>query len=412
LKILILSQYFPPETGAPQNRLYSLALNLAEQGGTVNILTAMPNYPKMEVFPDYKGRFYMRETDGPLTIFRTWIFVKKSRQVVPRLLNYFSFVFSSLLVGLLIIKKQDIILCESPPIFLGLTALVLKRIKRAKLVFNVSDLWPETAEKLGIIKNKILLKAAYRLEESIYRKSALVSGQTQGIIKNIKNRFPRVNTYWLRNGIDFEQYNINSDGDAFRVAMNLSRSDFILVYAGVFGHAQGLETVIETAEELMTQKNIKFFLVGDGPERDNLIQLTQDKRLQNLFFLPNKPRNEIPGIIAACDAYIVPLKKNDLFLGAIPSKLFEPLAMRKPIILGVDGEARDLFIENGKCGLYFEPENSVELAHCISVLFNDKALAKQMGENGGHYVRQYFDRRVIAHEFNNELIKITDKTAT
>jgi len=406
LNILILTQYFPPETGAPQNRLYSLAVNLANNGCSVDILTAMPNYPKMKIFQNYKNRFYIREEDGPITIYRSWIYVMKSNNVVARLLNYFSFVFSSILIGIVKLKKQDIIICESPPLFLGLTALTLKEIKRAKLIFNVSDLWPESVEKLGIVNNKILLKAAYLLEGLIYKKSILVSGQTQGIVKSIKDRFPHVKTYWLRNGIDFEQFNINSDGSAFRADMNLSGSDFVLVYAGVFGYAQGLKTIIRASEILRTQNNTKFFLIGDGPEKDKLIILANEKGLQNLVFLPNKPRKEIPGIIAACDAYIVPLKKNDLFKGAIPSKLFEPLAMGKPILLGVDGEARDQFIEKGKCGLYFEPENSTELAHCINVLYNDKALAKELGENGKHYVKQNFDRQVIAKEFYNELIKL------
>jgi glycosyltransferase involved in cell wall biosynthesis len=405
VNILILSQYFPPETGAPQNRLYSLAIDLVKYGCSVDILTAMPNYPKMEIFQNYKGQFYVREQEGAITIYRSWIFVRKSNKVVTRLLNYFSFVFSSIFVGLLKIKKQDIILCESPPLFLGITALILKRIKRAKLIFNVSDLWPETAEKLGIVKNKILLKAAYELEGLIYRNSVMVSGQTQGIVKSIKDRFPQVKTYWLRNGIDFEQFNIDSDGYSFRTSMNLSESDFVLVYAGVLGHAQGLETIIKASEMLRSQNNIKFFLIGDGPEKDKLINMAQNKGLHNLVFLPNKPRNEIPGIIAACDAFIVPLKRNDLFMGAIPSKLFEPLAMGKPILLGVDGEARDLFIEKRKCGLYFEPENSAELAHCIYVLFNNKALIGEMGENGRQYVRQNFDRHTIASEFYDEMIK-------
>lgn len=406
MKILIISQYFPPETGAPQNRLHSLAVNLADKGCSVDILTAMPNYPKMEIFEGYKHKLYLKETEGPLTIYRSYIFVQKSNKVVARLLNYFSFVFSSIFVGLIKIKKQDIIICESPPLFLGLTALALKKIKRAKLVFNVSDLWPETAEKLGIIRNKILLKSAYNLEGLIYRKSVLVSGQTQGIINSIKDRFPRVKTYWFRNGIDFEQFNINSDSYVFRTRMNLSESDFVLVYAGVFGYAQGLETIIKASEMLREQNNIKFFMIGDGPEKDKLIQMAQNLELRNLVFLPNKPRTEIFEIIAACNAYIVPLKKNDLFLGAIPSKIFEPLAMGKPVILGVDGEARELFVEKGKCGLYYEPENSNELIRCIITLFNNRDLTKELGENGKQYVRQKFDRRIIAHEFYNKLTKI------
>jgi glycosyltransferase involved in cell wall biosynthesis len=284
--------------------------------------------------------------------------------------------------------------------------LILKKFKRAILVFNVSDLWPESVEKLGIVKNTFFLKLSYLLEGLIYRNSELVTGQTQGIVDNIKNRFSEVRTWWLSNGIDFKQFNINSNGDEFRAIMNLSVSDFVLVYAGVMGHAQGLETVIEAAEKVKSQSRIKLFLVGDGPEKAKLMEMVEKKKLQNLFFIPNVKQTEIPGIIAACDAYIVPLKRNDLFLGAVPSKLFEPLAMGKPILLGVDGEARDLFIEKGKCGLYFEPENSTELARCINILFNNKPLAFELGENGRQYIRKNFDRQFIANKFYDKLLEI------
>lgn len=406
MRILILTQYFPPETGAPQGRLYSLAHNLSDHAAEVSILTAMPNYPKMEVFKGYNCRFYIKENDGPFTIFRSYIHVRKNPGSVGRLLNYFSFVISSLIVGLIKTGKQDIIICESPPLFLGLTALLLRRYKKAKLVFNVSDLWPESVEKLEIIKNKVLLRMAFSLERRIYMKSTLVSGQTQGIVSNIKARFPSVKTFWLRNGIDFAQFDINADSTEFRNKMGLSDSDFVLVYAGVLGHAQGLVSVLEAAEKVRTQHNIKFFIVGDGPEKDTLVNFAHDKDLRNVIFISNRPRNEIPSIIAGCDAYIVPLKKLDLFLGAIPSKLFEPLAMGKPIILGVDGEARELFINKGKCGLYYEPENSSSLEKCISTLANSKDMVKELGENGRRYVCENFDRKKIGDRFYEELLKI------
>ncbi|MHC1731087.1 MAG: glycosyltransferase family 4 protein [Bacteroidales bacterium] len=407
MRILILTQYFPPETGAPQNRLSSLANNLVRSGCTISILTAMPNYPRMEVFPGYRGKIFIKEDHGPLTVFRSFIYVRKNPGAAARIINYFSFAFSSLLAGSLKTGRQDIIFCESPPLFLGITALLLKRIKRAKLVFNVSDLWPESVERLDIIKSKVILAAAYKLESRIYKRSSLVSGQTQGIIKNIKDRFPDVRTFWFRNGIDFTRFDTRADGALFRKEQSIKDNDFVLLYAGVLGHAQGLETVLEAAEKIGYRENIKFYLVGDGPERDKLVHLADAKQLENLFFIPNRPGHEIPAIIAGCDAYLVPLKKNDLFLGAIPSKLFEPLAMGKPLLLGVDGEARKLFIEDGRCGLYCEPGNSEELSRNIEILFNDRSLGKLLGENGRSFVRKYFDRQVIADELYKKLILVT-----
>ncbi len=399
MKILILTQYFPPETGAPQNRLHSLAGYFSNLDAEVNILTAMPNYPKMEIFEEFKGVFYKYETDKKLKIYRSWIFVNKSKGVLPRLLNYFSFVFTSLLVGLFKIEKQNIIICESPPLFLGITALILKFFKKSKLVFNVSDLWPESAEKLNIVNNKLLLGVSYKLEKLIYSKANLVSGQTQGIVKNISSRFSKVDTYWLPNGIDFNQYNISANGSGFRSDIGLNEADFVLMYAGILGHAQGLEVILKSANITKNQPEIKYVIIGDGPEKQKLLLLSKELNLLNVKFIGNIPRSQMSSAIAACDAYIVPLKKNDLFLGAIPSKLFEPLAMGKPILLGVDGEARELFIENGKAGLFFTPEDSEELANNIHKLYSDQDCMISLSENGKQFVSKNFNREQIAKSF-------------
>lgn len=403
MRILFLTQYFPPETGAPQNRIYSLALHLAGNNNEVTILTAMPNYPEMRIFKEYRHRLYVHEKDGSLLIHRSWIYIGKNKKAISRLANYFSFVFSAIIVGLLKVGRQDIIICESPPLFLGIAALILTRLKKAKLIFNVSDLWPESVEKLGIVKNKTLLKAAFKIEKRIYLRSVLVSGQTKGIIENIKTRFPGVDTYWLPNGIDFNQFDINTNGSYFRQSRNIQDDTFLVLYAGIFGYAQGLETVLYAAENLRDKQNIKFILVGDGPERHELTNIAARMNLGNLEFIPNRPRNEMPGIISACDAYIVPLKNLDLFMGAIPSKIFEPLAMGKPVILGVNGEARELFIEQGRCGLYYEPEDYSELARCVMILEQDRSLTRYLGENGRNYVMRNFDRAIIAQEFQKKL---------
>jgi glycosyltransferase involved in cell wall biosynthesis len=219
-------------------------------------------------------------------------------------------------------------------------------------------------------------------------------------------RFPNVNTYWLRNGIDFECLYTDSIFQNFREQKGLSADDYILVYTGLIGYAQGLEVIIKSAEILKDHLNIRFFIAGEGPERIKLIKMAKEKSLDNVEFLPNLPHKQALNIISSCDAAIVPLKNNPLFRGAIPSKLFEPLAFGKPIILGVDGEARDIFINKGGCGLYFEPENAFELATCIMKLVNDRSLGKRLGENGKRYVVNEFDRKKIATDFNEVLLRL------
>lgn len=403
MKVLILTQYFPPETGAPQNRLHSLATYISEFGAEVSVLTAMPNYPKTHVYEGYEGLRYKKEQDGPLTIYRTWIYVSKSKSVVPRLLNYFSFVFTALWAGLFKVPKHQIIICESPPLFLGITALLLKWFRGSKLVFNVSDLWPESAEKLNIINNRLLLGVSYKLEALLYKKSNLVSGQTQGIITNIQERFPKVPTHLIRNGIDTKQFSQRGDGLAFRKKHGIDQNLFVVAYAGIIGHAQGLDIIIESAKRLQQNNNVLFMLVGDGPVKPALQELVKQYQLNNVRFIDSVPRKEMPDVIAACNCYVTPLRKNDLFLGAIPSKIFEPLYYGKPVLLGVDGEAKSLFVDEGKCALHFEPENVQALTHAVEQLISDPELYRTLGENGHRYVSTHFDRRKLAAQFWEKL---------
>lgn len=403
MKILLLTQYFPPEIGAPQNRLHSLANHLSEFGAEVTVLTAMPSYPQSKIYPGYKHRWFIKEKMDNLTIYRSWIYVTESKAVVPRLLNYFSFVLTSLFVGLFLIKRRDIIICESPPLFLGITALLLKWIKSCKLVFNVSDLWPESAEKLNIINNKTLLKISYKLESFIYKNATLVSGQTKGITDSVNQRFPETKTHLMRNGIDLKQFGHTGNRSGFRTKCSIQENSFVVGYAGIIGHAQGLEIVIRAAHKLQHLNNLTFLFVGNGADKNNLIQLSNQLSLTNVRFMDSVPRSEMPDVIAACDCYVTPLRKNNLFLGAIPSKIFEPLFYEKPVIMGVNGEAKQLFFEEGKCVLHFEPENIDELTDRIIQLISDKALYTELGKNGKKYVTEHFDRSKLAFQFWQQL---------
>lgn len=409
MKLLILTQYFPPEVGAPQNRLYELALRLRSKGIDISVLTAMPNYPQMVVHKEYKGKCYCKEDMNGLKIHRSWIYVSNSKSIIPRLLNYFSFVFSSLWFGLFKIKKQDVLLVESPPLFLGITAYLLSRAKGAKMIFNVSDLWPESAEKLDIISNKTLLSMATKLEEFCYRKSALITGQTQGIVRNIQSRFPNKRVYWLKNGVDIKFYDVNktqSESNAWRKANGYSEEDFILFYGGIIGHAQGLDIILNAAKILEDKPKIKFVMLGSGPEKERLLALKEELKLNNLEFYDAVPKTKMQEIIMDMNATIVPLKKLDLFKGAIPSKIFENLALKKPIILGLEGEAKELFIDEGNCGLAFEPENTEDLVKQILILYNNPELSKQLGENGLKYASENFNRDKIAEGLFEELKKL------
>ncbi len=404
MKLLILTQYFPPEVGAPQNRLFELALRLQQQGWQVDILTAMPNYPKMKIQEAYKGKWLLREEMFGLSVYRSWIYVSTAKSIFKRLINYFSFVKSSAIYGTFGLPgKYDLIICESPPLFLGISALWLCFIKRARLVFNVSDLWPETAEQLGLVKNKFLLKLSYRLEKLLYQKSVLITGQTQGICENISKRFPDKTTWWLPNGVDLDYYDAAKYSTKWKEQAGFAASDCIALYAGILGYAQGLEVILYAAQLLKEHQEIKWVILGNGPEKEKLENLSHKLGLRNVFFIEGVGKEKMPEVIAATDVAIVPLKKLDLFKGAIPSKIFENLAMKKPILLGVEGEAKKLFIEEGRCGFAFEPENASDLAAKMLVLYQNKTLRTELGNNALDYVSKQFNRNNIARNFAEKL---------
>jgi glycosyltransferase involved in cell wall biosynthesis len=379
-------------------------VRLQKLGVDITVLTAMPNYPQMDIYEGYKDKTYVYEVMEGLKVHRSSIYVSKSKSIINRLRNYFSFVISSARVGKAKLENFDFLLCESPPLFLGYSAMRLAKQKKAKLIFNVSDLWPESAEKLGVVNNKFLLKLAYNLEEKLYKRSCLVTGQTQGICHNINERFPAVKTYWLPNGVDLGYYNPSKiEPGIWREKNNFAKEDVVLLYAGIIGIAQGLEVILNSAKNFINTPNIKFVFIGSGPEKDKLLQLKVEQNLTNVFFLDAISKKEMPSVLRSVNAAIIPLRKLNLFLGAIPSKIFENLAMEVPVLLGVNGEARQLFIDKGNAGLYFEPENSEALTAAILKLIEDKEMALQLGRNGRHFVNEYFNRENIAQNFFTKL---------
>lgn len=408
MRLLILTQYFPPEVGAPQNRLFELAIRLKKQGVEVTVLTAMPNYPRMIIHPDYLGKQNLVEVMDGLQVHRTSIYVSTDRSIIKRLLNYFSFVYTSWRYGRKLNGKFDYVFCESPPLFLGISAVLLARRFKAKLIFNVSDLWPESAEKLGLVTNRFLLRISTWLEEYLYRSSTIISGQTQGIVANIKSRFPDKVVYWLPNGVDLSYYNPDNYSKAWRSSAGFRDDDFLLLYAGIIGHAQGLEIILHAARMLSDLPSCKFILLGDGPEKSRLMTLAKELGLTNLVFMDPVTKVIMPEIVAASDVAVIPLRKLELFKGAIPSKIFESLSMKKPILLGVEGEARDLFITEGKCGLAFTPESVEELAQAVRQLERDRDLVREFGENGRKYAADKFDRNQIAADF----LKLLDRNSS
>ncbi|KGM96423.1 glycoside hydrolase [Clostridium novyi A str. 4552] len=405
MKILFLTQYCPPEVGAPQNRIFEFAKWLKKFGHEVTILTAMPNYPKGEIFEQYKGKKIVKEEIDGIKIVRTRIYVSKEKSFVKRLMNYLSFTFTSVFDGAKHIDNQDVIITESPPLFLGWSGYVLSKKKNAKFIFNVSDLWPESAVKLGVLNNKLFIKMSTWLEEFCYKKAHSVTGQTRGIVDNIVNRgFDKSKVHLITNGVDTELFKKENRDEEFRKKLGV-QDKFAICYAGIHGLAQGLEVIIETADILREYRDIKFIFIGDGPEKIKLINMVKEKHLENVMFLPVQKKTNMPRIIGSMDATIIPLKKLDLFKGALPSKMFEALSSELPIVLSVEGEAEKL-INDAEAGITVEPENFNEIAEAVLKLYNDKELRKQLGQNGREYVMKNFSRESITRKLELILLDL------
>lgn len=401
MRLIILTQYYPPETGAPQNRLSNMARQFKESGFEVHVLTAKPNYPRGVIHDDYKHGLINRKKEAGIDTIHCWLFVTRSKNLILRLINYFSFVFSSALIGTFLLPKADLLIMESPPLFLSISAWWLSRIKRAKLILNVSDLYPETAIALGMLSNKFLKKIFFLFEAWSYKISALVTGQTQGIIISIQQRFPSKLTFLLTNGFDIDQFHLDPK-------LRENKHEFIIGYAGVLGYAQNLGILLETAKSLEKFDNIKFRLYGDGPMSDFLMEQIHSQDLNNIEILGHFPHSEIIRIMQFWDIGLVPLANTPLMAGARPSKMFEIMGFGLPVVLiSPEGEASKI-IQEAKAGIWVDANHPECLSEKIHELYENSKLSSEYGNNGREYVSRYFDRKKIFSDFfsflNNERI--------
>jgi colanic acid biosynthesis glycosyl transferase WcaI len=398
MNLVILSQYYPPEVGAPQNRLSELARLMVLAGDTVTVLTAMPNYPTGKIYPGYGGLFQKECLNG-VSIVRTFIYPTQKADLLRRLTNYFSFVITSAVLGTFLLKRADVLLVESPPLFLGLSAVWLTFLKRARLIFNVSDLWPESAVQLGIVRrNSFSHRASSWLESFCYRRSWLVTGQSKSIIADIQARFPECRTYHLSNGVDTNRFAMTTNHRAGQ-GLNVN-GDCVVMYAGLHGLAQGLGQILTAAEDLSEDHRFRFVLIGDGPEKKMLMAQAEMRGLSNVEFQNPRRSEEIPTLMAGCDIVLVPL--TSYLLGAVPSKLYEAMASGRPTVLVAKGEASEIVNEH-QAGLTVEPGDTRGLVHALKTLVEQPQLRRTLGENGRRAAEQHFDRKTIVSRFREFL---------
>jgi glycosyltransferase involved in cell wall biosynthesis len=404
LRVTFITHYFPPEVGPAQTRLHELAKRLIAAGESVTVVTGFPNYPAGEIFPGYRGKRLMEDSYDGIRVLRTWVFATRSRGFVGRLLNYFSFPIFSLLA----IRKlgpTDVIYVQSPPLFTGLAALWFSRLKRAPYIFNVSDIWPQSAVELGMLRNRLAIRLAEWLEHHIYRRAKRITVPTPGILERLVVRgVPRDKIFLLTNGVDTAAYNVTTrDGElAQRLGLDGHK---VFMYAGLHGLAQGLDVILEAAK-LTHNPDVLYVLVGDGADKAALVAKAESEKIANVRFLPIQPTATLPALLNLVYATVIPLRRLDLFKAALPSKLFDSMAAGRPIVAPLWGEAAAL-VEAASCGLVVEPEDPRAVQEAVEKLAADPALAQKLGEQGRRYVVEHFNRDDIA----KRLINLLEETA-
>lgn len=393
LRVTFLTHYFPPEVGPAQVRLFELAKRLIGAGETVTVVTGFPNYPTGVIAPGYGGKMFMEDHVDGIRVLRTWVFATRGRGFLSRILNYLSFpVFSLLAIRKL--GRTDVIYVQSPPLFTGLAALWFARLKRAPFIFNVSDIWPQSAVELGVLRNRFAIRISEMLERHIYRRAARITVPTPGILERLVARgVPREKLFLLTNGVDTAAYQVGAPDRELASRLGLDGHK-VFMYAGLHGLAQGLDVILEAAK-LTRNPDILYVLVGDGAEKAELVAKAEAEGIANVRFLPIQPTSTLPAVLNLAYATIIPLRRLELFKAALPSKLFDSMAAGRPIVAPLWGEAAAL-VEAAACGVVVEPEDARAVQRAVETLAADPALAHRLGEQGRRYVVEHFDRDDIA----------------
>ena len=414
MKILYVCQYFPPEMGAPAARAVELARHWARSGHDVTVLTGFPNHPTGAVPPEWRPRLrnlVYRETVDGIHVVRTWLLPLPNRKSYERILNYSSFCVSAALRGLEL-RRPDVVIATSPQLLVGLAGWWIALWQRVPFVFEVRDLWPESLAAVGMGKeNSMLHRVLGGIAGFLYHHADRIVPVTPAFKQHIVQHWgitaQKIDV--VENGVETDLFSSDPAADQLRRSLDLENK-FVVAYIGTLGMAHGLDTLIDAATRLQaTAPEIAFLLVGEGADKERILALARERKLQNLRVVDQQPRERVPAFISAADACAVLLKKSDLFKTVIPTKMLEFMACARPVLLGVDGQARQL-LEEAKGGVFVEPENANALIEAITALAKDSCLRKKYGANARAYVLEKCSREKTAMQYLAVLEDVIDRS--
>lgn len=401
MKLLFLTDNFPPESNAPASRTYEHCKQWVQMGMDVTVITCAPNFPYGKTYEGYKNKLYQKETIDGIKVIRVWSYMTENKGVVKRVFDYMSYAFSAFIAGLFV--KTDLIVATSPQLFATLGGCALAKVKRKPWVFELRDLWPEGIKDHGAIKKDYLLNFLTKMELCLYRKATHIVTVTEGLKENLSSRgIDPHKIDIVTNGANMELFQPLEKNQALLKKLNLEEK-FIVGYIGTHGMAHGLEFIVENLQEFQ-ETNVHFLFVGTGAKKEATVQKAEALGLSNVTFLDPVPKAQVNQYISIVDIALVPLTKTVIHASLIPSKIFESAAMRKPMLLGVEGEARKI-VETYNAGIAFEPENKEEFLAALRKISTDKEAYKQHQE-GCAKLAEAFDRKVLAKKMFEVLQKV------
>lgn len=396
MHVLLIHQAFAALDEAGGTRHYEMARHLVRRGHRVTVIASPVSYLSGKTRTDRMRWCTEEQPEAGITILRTYTYSALHRSFVHRVFSFFSFMFSSFFIGLGI-RQVDLVWGTSPPIFQGVTAWLLARLKDKPFLFEVRDLWPAFAIATGVLRNPLLIRLSEWLERFLYRRADRLVVNSPGFIDHVS----RCGAEWIElvpNGADPAMFSPQQDGQSFRAQYDFGADDFVVMYAGAHGMSNDLGVVLQAAAKLSDSPHIRIALVGDGKEKPNLVATAQQMGLTNVVFIPPVAKNEIGAALSAADACIAILKPLELYKTTYPNKVFDYMAAGKPVILAIDGVIRAV-VEEASAGVAVPPGNPAALADAVRELAADRQRARQMGRAGRNAVETRFNREYFSCQF-------------
>jgi glycosyltransferase involved in cell wall biosynthesis len=395
MHILLIHQAFAALDEPGGTRHHELARYLAAHGHQVTVIASPVSY--LTGAPLHLPPFTPKmggEQEGGVRVIRAYTYRALHKSFVHRVFAFFSFMVSSFFVGLGV-RNVDVVWGTSPPIFQGVTAWMLARLKGAKFLFEVRDLWPGFAIAVGVLKNPLLIRMSLWLERFLYRRADRMVVNSPGFISHVTERGAQ-NVTLVPNGADPSMFDPADTGEAFR-ASHMLAEQFVVIYAGAHGMSNDLGVILEAAGMLaQTRQQIRIVLLGDGKEKANLQEQAQRLNLTNVLFLPPVPKNEMASVLAGADACLAILKPLEEYKTTYPNKVFDYMAAGRPVVLAIDGVVRKV-VEDANCGIFAPPGDAAALAAAIRTMADEPELSRRMGLSGRRYLEAHFSREEIAH---------------